>query len=77
MRIVNNFLYVADAIYGVYKIDLDTKKATPLVKIDQATPKMSLPNDLDVSSEGEIFFTDSSSKHHLNDLQLSEDKSLC
>jgi len=77
MRIVNNELYVADAIYGVYKIDLDTKKATPLVKIDQATPKMSLPNDLDVSSEGEIFFTDSSSKHHLNDLQLSEDKSSC
>jgi len=77
MRIVNNVLYVADAIYGVYKIDLDTKKATPLVKIDQATPKMSLPNDLDVSSEGEIFFTDSSSKHHLNDLQLSEDKSSC
>jgi len=72
MRIIKDTLYVMDAIYGMYRIDLDTREAKLVVGIDQAEPNLSFPDDLDVTSDGEVvFFTDATAKYNLNNFMLS------
>ena len=72
MRIIKDTLYVMDAIYGMYRIDLDTREAKLVVGIDQAEPNLSFPDDLDVTSDGEVvFFTDATAKYNLHNFMLS------
>ncbi|XP_022121288.2 uncharacterized protein LOC110997442 [Pieris rapae] len=65
----NGLMYVADAYYGIWKVDLKTDKKQVLVSADKPiegkSPK--LFNSLVVDKKGGIYFTDSSSEFFLND----------
>lgn len=60
---------MADAFYGIFKVDVKTGKHERLVDlsqpIDGVTPK--LANSLDVASNGDIYWTDSSTEFSLSD----------
>ena len=72
MRIIKDMLYVIDAVYGMYTINLNTKVAELVIKIDEVEPNLSFPDDLDITSDGEIiYFTDATSKYNLNNFLLS------
>lgn len=62
-------LFVADAYYGIFKVDVKTGKHERLVDlsqpIDGVVPK--LANCLDVASNGDIYWTDSSTEFTLSD----------
>ena len=78
MRIIRDTLYVMDAIYGMYTIDLMTYEVTLVVTVDQAEPNLSFPDDLDVTSDGEVvFFTDATSKYNLKNFMLSVLEGCC
>ncbi|XP_076822369.1 adipocyte plasma membrane-associated protein-like isoform X2 [Clavelina lepadiformis] len=61
IRIHDNDLYVADAIYGLYKLDLNSKEITILVRPSDTNPPMKFPDDLDITADGKIvYFSDAS-----------------
>jgi hypothetical protein len=67
IRIQNDTLYVADAYFGVFRVPLGgAADVAPqwLVRPGDASPPMRFVNDLDVASDGAVFFTDSSDTHN-------------
>ncbi|XP_049877787.1 adipocyte plasma membrane-associated protein Hemomucin-like [Pectinophora gossypiella] len=62
-------MYVADAYYGIWKVDLKTDKkqllVSPRVEIAGRAPK--LFNSLALAKNGDIYWTDSTSDFHLHD----------
>ncbi|MFQ6631651.1 hypothetical protein Gotur_009678 [Gossypium turneri] len=54
-------LYIADAYLGLFKVGPEGGLATPLVTEVDGVP-LRFTNDLDIDDEGNIYFTDSSSK---------------
>ncbi|RNA35311.1 adipocyte plasma membrane-associated [Brachionus plicatilis] len=61
-------LYIADAYYGIFKINLQTKKLTSIVKADDVrfgNKPMKLVNDLDLDGDL-IYFIDSSFLRHVD-----------
>ena len=67
LRIVNDSLYIADAVFGIFKVALeDAVFAMPtpewLVKPTDVSPAMRFINDLVIDErDGSLYFTDSSS----------------
>ncbi|MCO5584140.1 hypothetical protein L7F22_038063 [Adiantum nelumboides] len=55
-------LYVADAYWGLLKVGQQGGQATQLVSEVEGSP-LSFTNDLDITSDGLVYFTDSSSKY--------------
>lgn len=68
-----NTLYVADAYYGIWKVDLKTDKkqllVSPQVPIEGKQPK--LFNSIVLAENGDVYWTDSSSDFHLKDGAIS------
>uniref|UniRef100_A0A2A4JI12 Strictosidine synthase conserved region domain-containing protein n=1 Tax=Heliothis virescens TaxID=7102 RepID=A0A2A4JI12_HELVI len=66
-------LYVADAYYGIWKVDLKTNKkqllVSPRVEIEKRTPK--LFNFITLAKNGDLYWTDSTSDYHLKDGAIS------
>ncbi|XP_015120142.1 adipocyte plasma membrane-associated protein [Diachasma alloeum] len=62
-------LFVADAYYGIFKVNVKTGKYEKIV--DPAQPisgrRPMLPNSIDVTSNGDLYWTDSSSDFKLYD----------
>uniref|UniRef100_H2Y808 Strictosidine synthase conserved region domain-containing protein n=1 Tax=Ciona savignyi TaxID=51511 RepID=H2Y808_CIOSA len=64
LRLRENSLYVMDAIYGFYVVDLPTKSIKILVKPDDVSPPMKFPDDFDITADGKtVYFTDASAKY--------------
>ncbi|CAH0594290.1 unnamed protein product [Chrysodeixis includens] len=67
------FMYVADAYYGIWKVDLKTDKkqllVSPTAEIEKRTPK--LFNSVALGNNGDLYWTDSTSDYHLKDGVLS------
>lgn len=65
----NGELFVADAYYGIFKLDVTTGKYEKIVNIkkpiDGKAPN--IVNSLDIASNGDIYWTDSSSEFALHD----------
>ena len=69
------YLYIVDAYHGIFKLNLDTHSAVALVTPDSpikfhrlsdrsvATKTPLFFNDLDISLDGKVVFTDSSYRH--------------
>ena len=55
-------LYIADAYLGLFKVGPEGGLATSLVTEAEGVP-LRFTNDLDIDDEGNIYFTDSSSKY--------------
>ncbi|KAF3323503.1 strictosidine synthase 3-like protein [Carex littledalei] len=55
-------LYIADAYFGLLKVGPEGGLATPLTIEAEGVP-LNFTNDLDVDEEGNIYFTDSSTKY--------------
>ncbi|RZC38688.1 adipocyte plasma membrane-associated protein-like, partial [Asbolus verrucosus] len=62
-------LYVADSYYGLFKVDVSTGKKERLVAIDEQIGgrNVTLPNSVAVTSNGDLFWTDSSTEFILQD----------
>ncbi|KAI4466958.1 strictosidine synthase-related [Holotrichia oblita] len=62
-------LIVADAYYGIYRVNVNTGEKTQLismdVEIDGKKPK--IPNSVAIASNGDIFWSDSSTEFSLED----------
>lgn len=62
-------LYVADAYYGIFKVDVTSGKYEKIVDISKpiegTVPKLS--NSLDIASNGDIYWSDSSREYLLQD----------
>ena len=66
---MRNTLYVADAFYGMYSINLKTNVVTSLVAPDDVTPRLGLADDLYVTKDGQfLYFSDVSSKYGYHDI---------
>ena len=64
MRLVQDTLYVADANYGIYTVDIKSGEITTLLTPESITPRLGFTNDLSITKNGEvIYFSDSSSKY--------------
>ncbi|EFA07693.2 adipocyte plasma membrane-associated protein Hemomucin [Tribolium castaneum] len=65
----NGVLFVADSYYGVFKVDVKTGKKERLVAFDEQIDgrNVTLPNSVAVASNGDIFWTDSSTEFDLQD----------
>ena len=62
-------LFVMDAIYGLYTINLATKEVKMLLHANDVKPSMKFPNDLDITADGKvIYFTDSSCRFPITKL---------
>ncbi|KAJ7948112.1 putative Strictosidine synthase [Quillaja saponaria] len=55
-------LYIADAYLGLMKVGLEGGLATPLTTEAEGVP-LRFTNDLDIDNEGNVYFTDSSTKY--------------
>ncbi|KAM6576597.1 hypothetical protein CsatB_028434 [Cannabis sativa] len=63
-------LYIADAYHGLLKVGPEGGLATPLTTEAEGVP-LGFTNDLDIDEEGNVYFTDSSTKYQRrNFLQL-------
>eukprot|EP00249_Psilotum_nudum_P020652 c27793_g1_i5 orf=173-1378(-) len=62
-------LYIADAYLGVLKVGPEGGQATPLATEVEGTPLM-FTNDLDISVDGSVYFTVSSSKYQRRNFLL-------
>lgn len=65
----NGFLYVCDAYYGVFKVDVKTKTYEKLVDsrepIDGKAPM--IVNSLDIAENGDVYWSDSSTEFGILD----------
>lgn len=69
LRLRQKTLYVVDAFYGLYSVNLVSKQIQVLVRPTDVHPNMKFPNDLDISEDGEyIYFTDTSFKWNIHEL---------
>jgi len=67
MRIRDNKLFVMDAVYGLYSIDLSNKQVQFVIKVNDVTPNLVFPDDFDITKDGHVFyFTDATSRFHVN-----------
>ncbi|KAJ0173586.1 hypothetical protein K1T71_010735 [Dendrolimus kikuchii] len=68
-----NTLYVADAYFGIWKVNLKTDKkqllVSPNVAIDGKVPK--LFNSVIIGNNGDLYWTDSTTDFHLKDGAIS------
>lgn len=55
-------LYIADAYFGLLKVGPEGGQAVPLVTEAEGGP-LRFTNDLDIDEDGNIYFTDSSTKY--------------
>ncbi|MCO5561465.1 hypothetical protein L7F22_015086 [Adiantum nelumboides] len=62
-------LYIADAHFGLMRVGPDGGEAQPLVSHVAGQP-LTFTNDLDVASDGSVYFTDSSAKYQRRDFFL-------
>ena len=63
MRVKAGKLYVMDAIYGMYTIELKTRKLQFLVKPTDVQPRLMFPDDLDITADGKtIYFSDATTR---------------
>jgi len=66
LRLVQEKLFVADAYYGIYSVNLISNDVTSLVSPRAITPNIGFANDLCVSNDNKIvYFTDVSSKYSM------------
>ena len=72
IRVKGEKLYVADAYFGVFAAALDAEhnKVEWLIRPNDASPALRFVNDLDVASDGTIYFADSSFEHSRRDNRL-------
>lgn len=65
----NGVLYAADSYYGIFKVDLKTGKKERLVAVDEQIDgvNVTLPNSVAVASNGDVFWSDSSTEFDLQD----------
>ena len=74
IRVKGARLYVVDAYFGVFAAELGAEyncsAAEWLVRPDGVFPALRFLNDLDVASDGTIYFTDSSFKHSRRENRL-------
>lgn len=65
----NKAMYVADAYYGIWKVNLETFKkqllVSPRVPINGKVPMTF--NSVALAQNGDIYWTDSTSEYHLKD----------
>lgn len=68
----NGRLVVADAYYGLFSVDVDSGKVDQLVSMNETIEgkKPMNPNDLDISKDGTIYWSDSSTNVHLQDATI-------
>ena len=59
----NGELYIADSYFGLMKVGPEGGLATSLVTEAEGVP-LRFTNDLDIDDEGNVYFTDSSTKYH-------------
>jgi len=65
-----NFLYVADAYYGLFKVDVATKTKTLLLSSNDTRfgdMPLKMVNDLDFGENDDIYFIDSSYEREVNE----------
>ncbi|XP_009797832.1 protein STRICTOSIDINE SYNTHASE-LIKE 3-like [Nicotiana sylvestris] len=62
-------LYIADAYFGVMKVGLEGGLAETLTNEAEGVP-LGFTNDLDIDDEGNIYFTDSSTKYQRRNFML-------
>lgn len=55
-------MYIADAYFGLLKVGPEGGLATPLATEAEGVP-LKFTNDLDLDEEGNVYFTDSSTKY--------------
>lgn len=78
LRLHGGKLYVIDAYYGLYSIDLKSKDVQVLVPPDGVSPPMKFPNDLAITKDGKtIYFTDTSDRWNLALLTYDVAEGLC
>ena len=64
VRLRGDTLFVADAVYGLYSVNLNSRKVTLLVSPDSIDPPLGFADDLCLSKDGHfIYFSDASSKY--------------
>jgi sugar lactone lactonase YvrE len=62
-------LFVADSYYGIFKVDVNTGKKERLVAVNEQIggANVTLPNSIAVATNGDLFWTDSSTEFTLQD----------
>ncbi|KAG8233760.1 hypothetical protein J437_LFUL003831 [Ladona fulva] len=57
-------LFVADAYYGLFKVDVKKRAFTQLVSMDEpiSGKKPKFPNSIDIAKDGKVYWTDSSTE---------------
>lgn len=65
----DGLLYVADAYYGVFKVNVNNGAKTHLVSVDEPVEGKTnkLPNSVDVADDGTVYWSTSSCNFHLHD----------
>ncbi|XP_022904498.2 adipocyte plasma membrane-associated protein Hemomucin-like [Onthophagus taurus] len=65
----DGFLIAVDAYYGIFKVNVKTGDTTQLISVDQeiAGKKPKLPNSIALATNGDIFWSDSSTEFLLQD----------
>ncbi|XP_021935235.1 LOW QUALITY PROTEIN: adipocyte plasma membrane-associated protein-like [Zootermopsis nevadensis] len=65
----DGLLYVTDAYYGLFKVNVNTGTKTQLVSADELIDGKinKIPNSVDVADDGTVYWTSSSCNFHLND----------
>ena len=67
IRVKDGFIYTVDAYLGLFKINISSGEKFNLLKASEPLPDgypALFLNDLEVSDDGKIYMTDSSSKYH-------------
>lgn len=62
MRLFMGKLYFADTYQGIFSIDLETETWEKIVGYDDVKPPLAFANDLTISTDGEIYFTDATAR---------------
>jgi sugar lactone lactonase YvrE len=62
-------LYVCDAYYGIFKVDVKSGKYERIIDATQPIEgkKPMIINSLDIASNGDIYWTDSSTEFNIQD----------
>lgn len=71
LRLRQNFIYVADAYYGIVKIDITNGKKTTVISSKDkrfGSKPMKFTNDLDIDDNGVIYFIDTSHTRSLGEV---------
>jgi len=64
-----NLLFVADAVYGIYMVNITTGQLTMLVQTTDVSPALKFPNDVALTADrSALYFTDVSAKFNALDL---------